>query len=57
MVEEGAESHLGGEAGCCPFGWWSGTLNFDKFMLSTIVCVCVCSYALNWKIMCTWYFS
>jgi len=29
-VEEGAESHLGGEAGRCPFGRWSGTLNSEK---------------------------
>ncbi len=26
MVEEGLESHFRGEIGCCPFGWWSGTL-------------------------------
>lgn len=31
MVEEGAESYLRGEASCCPFGRWSGTLNSEKF--------------------------
>jgi len=30
MVEEGAESHLRGEAGRCPFSRWSGTLNSGK---------------------------
>jgi hypothetical protein len=49
MVEEGVESHLGGEAGRCPFGRWSGTLNSEK----SFRCLVSGVYALSWEIICT----